>query len=59
VPVEALKYSAIVTLICLFIFGYFKSRMTGVHPLKGALKVMLIGAVAASAAYGVAKIFER
>lgn len=59
VPVEALKYSAIVTLICLFIFGYFKSRMTGVHPLKGALKVMLIGAVAASAAFGVAKIFER
>ncbi|MCS3800688.1 VIT1/CCC1 transporter family protein [Niastella sp. OAS944] len=57
-PIVALKYSAIVTLICLFIFGYFKSRMTGVHPLKGALKVMLIGAVAASAAYGVAKIFE-
>lgn len=58
-PLVALKYSAITTLICLFIFGYFKSRMTGVHPLKGALKVMLIGAVAASAAYGVAKIFER
>jgi vacuolar iron transporter family protein len=57
-PIIALKYSAVVTLICLFIFGYFKSRMTGVHPLKGALKVMLIGAVAASAAFGVAKIFE-
>ena len=39
-------------------FGYFKSKMTGVHPLTGALKVMLIGAVAAAAAYGVAKIFE-
>jgi len=58
-PVEALKISVIVTLICLFIFGYFKSRMTGVHPWAGALKVMLIGAVAASAAFGVAKIFER
>jgi len=58
-PLDALKYSATITLLCLFIFGYFKSRMTGVHPLKGALKVMLIGAVAASAAYGVAKIFER
>src|SRR5687768_9667560 len=57
-PVEALKISVIVTLICLFIFGYFKSRMTGVHPWAGALKVMLIGAVAASAAFGVAKIFE-
>jgi VIT1/CCC1 family predicted Fe2+/Mn2+ transporter len=58
-PVQALKLSAIVTLICLFIFGYFKSKMTGVHPLTGALKVMLIGAVAAGAAYGVAKIFEK
>jgi vacuolar iron transporter family protein len=57
-PVEALKLSAIITLICLFIFGYFKSRMTGVSPWVGALKVMLIGAVAASAAFGVAKIFE-
>jgi VIT1/CCC1 family predicted Fe2+/Mn2+ transporter len=57
-PVQALKLSAIVTLICLFIFGYFKSRMTGIHPWAGALKVMLIGAVAAGAAYGVAKIFE-
>jgi VIT1/CCC1 family predicted Fe2+/Mn2+ transporter len=58
-PVEALKISVLVTLICLFIFGYFKSRMTGVHPWTGALKMMLIGAVAAGAAYGVAKIFER
>jgi vacuolar iron transporter family protein len=57
-PVEALKLSAIVTLICLFLFGYFKSRMTGIHPWAGALKVMLIGAVAAGAAFGVAKIFE-
>lgn len=57
-PVQALKISVVVTLICLFIFGYFKSRMTGVNPWTGALKVMLIGAVAAGAAYGVAKIFE-
>lgn len=57
-PVQALKISALITLICLFIFGFFKSRMTGVHPWAGALKVMLIGAVAASAAFGVAKIFE-
>jgi len=58
-PVQALKISVMVTLICLFIFGYFKSRMTGIQPWTGALKVMLIGAVAAGAAYGVAKIFER
>jgi vacuolar iron transporter family protein len=57
-PIEALKVSVIVTLICLFIFGWFKSKMTGVHPFTGALKVMLIGAVAAAAAFGVAKLFE-
>lgn len=57
-PIEALKLSVIVTLICLFIFGYFKSRMTGVHPWGGALRVMLIGAVAAGAAFGVARLFE-
>jgi VIT1/CCC1 family predicted Fe2+/Mn2+ transporter len=56
--VDALKISVIATLLCLFIFGYFKSKMTGVNPLMGALKVTLIGAVAAAAAFGVAKLFE-
>jgi vacuolar iron transporter family protein len=56
--VEALKISVIATLICLFVFGYFKSRITGVNPAWGALKVTLIGAVAAAAAFGVAKLFE-
>lgn len=54
---EALRISVIVTLLCLFIFGYFKCKMTGVHPLLGAFKVMLIGAVAAAAAFGIAKLF--
>jgi vacuolar iron transporter family protein len=56
---EALKYSVVATLICLFIFGYFKSKMTGVNPLWGAIRVTLIGAVAASAAFGIAKLFEH
>ncbi|MBL0146799.1 MAG: VIT1/CCC1 transporter family protein [Chitinophagaceae bacterium] len=56
---EALKYSVIATLICLFIFGYFKSKITGINPWLGALRVMLIGAMAAGAAFGVAKMFER
>ena len=54
---EALKFSVVATLLCLFIFGYFKSKMTGVPVISGALKVMLIGAVAAAAAFGVAKAF--
>lgn len=56
--VAALKISVVATLVCLFIFGYFKSKMTGVNPWRGALKVTLIGAVAAAAAFGVAKLFE-
>ena len=56
---EGLKMSIILTLICLFIFGYFKSKMTGINPLWGALKVTIIGAVAAAAAFGVAKLFNH
>src|SRR5215831_5053884 len=58
-PVIGLKISVLVTLLCLFIFGWFKSKVTGVNPWAGALRVMLIGAVAAGAAFGVAKLFER
>jgi len=56
-PVDGLKISAIVTLCCLFTFGYFKSKVTGQPLLKGAFKVMMIGAAAASAAFFVAKLF--
>lgn len=56
---DALKVSVIATLICLFVFGYFKSRTTGVNPWWGAVKVMLIGALAAGAAFAVAKLIEH
>jgi VIT1/CCC1 family predicted Fe2+/Mn2+ transporter len=55
---EALKISVVLTLICLFIFGFFKSKITGVNPFSGALRVTLIGAAAAAAAFGVAKLFQ-
>jgi VIT1/CCC1 family predicted Fe2+/Mn2+ transporter len=54
-PHEGLVYSAVVTLMCLFVFGFFKSKVTGQPPLLGALKVVLIGAAAAGAAYGIAQ----
>lgn len=57
-PMTALKYSLVITLFCLFVFGWFKSKLTGVSPIGGALRVTLIGAMAAAAAFGVAKIFE-
>jgi vacuolar iron transporter family protein len=56
---DALKFSVIATLTCLFIFGYFKSKITGVNPFSGAIKVTLIGAIAAGAAFGIAKLFEQ
>ena len=55
---EALKFSIVATLLCLFIFGYFKSKITGVPVLAGALKIMMIGALAAGAAYGVAMLIK-
>lgn len=55
---EGLKYSAIITLLCLFVFGYFKSKMTGVNVWWGAIKVMLIGAIAAGAAFFIAKLIS-
>ncbi len=58
-PVAGLKISAIVTLICLFIFGYFKSRITGINPWMGAFRVAIIGALAAGAAFGVASLFQH
>jgi VIT1/CCC1 family predicted Fe2+/Mn2+ transporter len=54
----ALLYSAAVTLAFLFIFGYFKSRATGQPPVLGALRVTLIGVVAAGAAFLIARAIE-
>jgi len=55
---QALYYSCAITSICLFVFGYFKSKVTGQPPLSGALKVLIIGALAAAAAFGMAKLIN-
>lgn len=54
-PTDGLILSSIITTLCLFVFGYFKSKVTGQSPIYGALKVTLIGLVAAGAAFGIAK----
>lgn len=58
-PKEGLVLSAIITTLCLFIFGYFKSKVTGQPPILGALKVTSIGLLAAAAAYFVAIGFDK
>jgi VIT1/CCC1 family predicted Fe2+/Mn2+ transporter len=58
-PYQGLFISALLTVICLFLFGYFKSKVTGQPTLKGALKVTIIGITAASAAFLLAKTFNN
>lgn len=55
--ITALQASIVCTLLCLFIFGYFKSRITGINPWLGAIRITMIGAMAAAAAFGVARLF--
>lgn len=52
----ALLVSLVVTLLALFVFGFFKSKVTGQPPISGAFRTMVIGAVAAGAAFGIAKL---
>ena len=52
---QALLYSVIATLIALFGFGYMKGTFTGTHPWQSAFRTMLIGGLAAGAAFGIAK----
>jgi VIT1/CCC1 family predicted Fe2+/Mn2+ transporter len=56
---EGLEISVVITLICLFVFGYFKSKLTGINPWGGGLKVMLIGAAAAATAFGIARLVSE
>jgi len=58
-PYQGLIVSAILTIICLFLFGYFKSKVTGQPLIEGAMKVTLIGITAATAAFLVAKAFNN
>lgn len=56
-PNEGLVWSSVSTGFVLLVFGYFKSKLTGQNPIWGAVRVCLISAVAAGAAYLLAKFF--
>jgi Uncharacterized membrane protein len=55
---DALPASAAITLSSIFIFSFFKSRITGEPPWLGALLGTLTAALAAGAAFGVAYLFR-
>ncbi|HEY4961772.1 MAG TPA: VIT1/CCC1 transporter family protein [Terriglobales bacterium] len=52
---EALVWSAVVTLAALAVFGYIKGRFTGSKPRRSALQTVVIGGLAAGAAFLIAK----
>ena len=51
----ALLVSVFLTLGALLVFGYVKGRFTGAGPVKSAIQTMLIGGVAAGAAFAIAR----
>jgi VIT1/CCC1 family predicted Fe2+/Mn2+ transporter len=54
----ALLVSVVVTLIALFVFGALKGRFTGTSPLRSGLQTLLIGGLAAAAAFSIAKLIS-
>lgn len=50
--------SVLVTLFALGIFGYIKGRFTGTRPLRSATQTVIIGGVAAGAAYLLARLIS-
>ena len=52
----ALSWSVALTLVALFAFGWVKGRFTGVAPVRSAFQTTLVGGLAATAAYGLARL---
>jgi len=52
---SALIVSIIITLSALACFGYVKGRFTGTRPLRNAIQTLLIGGLAATAAFIIAR----
>lgn len=55
---EAVVASVALTLVALLVFGYAKGYFTGNKPIMSAVQTALIGAIASSAAFGMAKAVQ-
>lgn len=55
--VEALKVSIIATGIALIIFGAIKGHFTGMNKLRAAVQTLVVGGLAAAAAFALARAF--
>lgn len=54
----ALWVSICVTLLALFVFGAIKGHYTGVKPWRGGSQTVLVGGLAAAAAFFIARLFS-
>jgi VIT1/CCC1 family predicted Fe2+/Mn2+ transporter len=54
----ALRYSAVLTTVALLLFGYVKGRFTGTHAWRSAAQTLIIGGLAAAAAFGLARLIS-
>jgi VIT1/CCC1 family predicted Fe2+/Mn2+ transporter len=55
-PSQALLESVAVTLVALAVFGYLKGKATGAPPLRNSVQTVVIGGLAAGAAFALAKL---
>lgn len=53
---KAVIPSAVLTLIALFFFGFFKAYISGTKPLRSAVEMVVVGGLAAAAAYLIARL---
>ncbi|MEW6288020.1 MAG: VIT1/CCC1 transporter family protein [Chloroflexota bacterium] len=53
---DALRVSVGVTLLALFLFGFFKGKFTGIHPLRSGVQTVLVGGLAAAVAFALARL---
>lgn len=54
--ISALRFSVVITILALGVFGFVKSRFTGISPWKGAFQTVVTGGIAAAAAFGLARL---
>jgi predicted membrane protein (TIGR00267 family) len=52
---SALIVSVVTTLVALSVFGYVKGRFTGARPFRSAAQTVLVGGLAAAAAFLIAR----
>jgi VIT1/CCC1 family predicted Fe2+/Mn2+ transporter len=54
----ALKVSVLATLVALLVFGSIKAKFTGSAPVRSALQTLLVGGLAATAAFLIARVIS-